>query len=69
MCVYTNTSQELVEALESNYRKAAEELHRADVLLFATGAGFSADSGLATYQVRSSFTFVALLPHLYDWAV
>jgi len=34
-------------------RSAAEALRAADVLLVATGAGFSADSGLATYDVRS----------------
>jgi NAD-dependent SIR2 family protein deacetylase len=34
-------------------RSAADALRNADVLLVATGAGFSADSGLATYDVRS----------------
>ena len=30
--------------------KAAEKIHQADVLLVCTGAGFSADSGLAVYS-------------------
>ena len=30
-------------------RKAAQLLHSAEILLLVTGAGFSADSGLATY--------------------
>ena len=34
---------------ESNCRQAAKALFEADVLLLVTGAGFSADSGLAVY--------------------
>ena len=36
-------------AVEDAYRRAAEVIFDADVLLVITGAGFSADSGLATY--------------------
>jgi len=33
----------------SNYVKAAKAIQKADIIIFATGAGWSADSGLATY--------------------
>jgi len=36
--------------LDANCRAAADALRRADVFLLCTGAGFSADSGLAVYQ-------------------
>lgn len=45
------------EQLEQQCRKAAAVISKADVLVLMTGAGFSADSGLATYtdiaQVRA----------------
>jgi hypothetical protein len=39
--------EELNNAYEENCRKAAEVIAKADYFLLATGAGFSADSGLA----------------------
>lgn len=42
---------ETLEAqVEDNCRTAADALRQADVLLLCTGAGFSADSGLAVYK-------------------
>ncbi|CAE8626157.1 unnamed protein product, partial [Polarella glacialis] len=40
----------LASQLDANCWSAAEALKRADVLLLCTGAGFSADSGLAVYK-------------------
>lgn len=40
----------LVGRLDGTCRKVAEALWRADVFLVCTGAGFSADSGLAVYK-------------------
>lgn len=42
--------QVLLGRLDGTCRKVAEALCRADVLLVCTGAGFSADSGLALYK-------------------
>eukprot|EP00241_Pyramimonas_parkeae_P007203 CAMPEP_0114232616 /NCGR_PEP_ID=MMETSP0058-20121206/4708_1 /TAXON_ID=36894 /ORGANISM="Pyramimonas parkeae, CCMP726" /LENGTH=304 /DNA_ID=CAMNT_0001344115 /DNA_START=39 /DNA_END=953 /DNA_ORIENTATION=+ len=42
--------EELKGKLDKNCRNAALAIEDASVLLFATGAGFSADSGLATYK-------------------
>ena len=46
-------SHETYQYLRSNFqehcRLAARQIHDADILLVITGAGFSADSGLATY--------------------
>nr|CCA26480.1 conserved hypothetical protein [Albugo laibachii Nc14] len=39
-----------MESVDTNYRKAAEVINGADILLFAAGAGFSADSGLPVYN-------------------
>lgn len=45
---------EQVEALKASFEKDCEEAAKAiasaDYFLFATGAGFSADSGLAVYK-------------------
>mmetsp|Transcript_43170 Transcript_43170/g.84623 ORF Transcript_43170/g.84623 Transcript_43170/m.84623 type:complete len:197 (+) Transcript_43170:15-605(+) len=45
---------ELAKELTANFRElckqAASAIKQADVMLFATGAGWSADSGLAVYQ-------------------
>ena len=49
----TEPSAETLAALEADlpnaYAEAARHLAEADVLLLCTGAGFSADSGLAVY--------------------
>lgn len=48
-----STHPDVAAELKNNTRKhcqlAAAKIHEADVLLVITGAGFSADSGLATY--------------------
>jgi hypothetical protein len=54
--------QDLKAGLESLGRRAASALRRADVLLVATGAGFSADSGLATYDVCATCPSRSLPP-------
>eukprot|EP01130_Rhizamoeba_saxonica_P007172 TRINITY_DN2892_c0_g1_i3.p1 TRINITY_DN2892_c0_g1~~TRINITY_DN2892_c0_g1_i3.p1 ORF type:complete len:364 (+),score=71.12 TRINITY_DN2892_c0_g1_i3:79-1170(+) len=43
-------TQLLNESYYDNCLKAAEAIHQADYFLFTCGAGFSADSGLPTYQ-------------------
>eukprot|EP00755_Sulcionema_specki_P026594 Sspe_Gene.85995::Locus_56731_Transcript_1_1_Confidence_1.000_Length_1137::g.85995::m.85995 len=44
------------ECNEAEYRRAAEALSRATHLIFCTGAGWSAESGLATYNNTSFFS-------------
>eukprot|EP01127_Copromyxa_protea_P001710 TRINITY_DN1163_c0_g2_i1.p1 TRINITY_DN1163_c0_g2~~TRINITY_DN1163_c0_g2_i1.p1 ORF type:complete len:354 (-),score=70.11 TRINITY_DN1163_c0_g2_i1:51-1112(-) len=41
---------ELEESYDENCRRAAEAISKADFFLFATGAGWSADSGLSVYK-------------------
>eukprot|EP00124_Ichthyophonus_hoferi_P000276 Ihof_evm2s10 gene=Ihof_evmTU2s10 len=41
--------EEYARAFQDSCKKAAEVIHNADFLLVATGAGWSADSGLSTY--------------------
>ena len=49
--VPTATQQEALEQRKSELeRRAALAIQQADVLLVATGAGWSADSGLAIYR-------------------
>jgi NAD-dependent SIR2 family protein deacetylase len=43
-------TRELAETLEPSILRAAAAIQQADVLLLATGAGWSADSGLAVYK-------------------
>jgi len=43
------TLEHLREKLPENLSLAAERIRSADILLLTTGAGFSADSGLAVY--------------------
>lgn len=42
-------AQKLIANFDSQCQQAASALHKADVLVLFTGAGFSADSGLAVY--------------------
>jgi len=42
--------EELNQNYDSNCRRAAEAISNANCFLLATGAGFSADSGLAVYK-------------------
>ena len=44
-----NTQHEQTDSISDAIHKAAQLLHSAEILLLVTGAGFSADSGLATY--------------------
>ena len=43
-------AERLKKAFPDLCRAAASKIHDADVLLVCTGAGFSADSGLAVYR-------------------
>eukprot|EP01118_Nematostelium_gracile_P017547 TRINITY_DN7536_c0_g1_i1.p1 TRINITY_DN7536_c0_g1~~TRINITY_DN7536_c0_g1_i1.p1 ORF type:complete len:430 (+),score=106.53 TRINITY_DN7536_c0_g1_i1:64-1290(+) len=42
--------QEIVQSFSTRCKDAAQAILEADILLLATGAGFSADSGLAVYK-------------------
>ena len=46
---HPDTTAHLKSNIKIYCQKAAKKIHSADVLLVVTGAGFSADSGLATY--------------------
>lgn len=46
---HPETYQYLRSNFQEHCRLAAREIHDAEILLVVTGAGFSADSGLATY--------------------
>lgn len=47
---HPNTVAHLKANIETHCKQAAQKIYEADVLLAVTGAGFSADSGLATYD-------------------
>ena len=46
---HPDTTAQLKSNIKLYCQQAAKKIHNADVLLVVTGAGFSADSGLATY--------------------
>ena len=43
-------TKQLLKSVDKNCEKAAQAITQADVLIVTTGAGFSADSGLAIYR-------------------
>lgn len=45
----TTTMEAAKEEMDLKYKQAAEAVHDADIFFLVTGAGFSADSGLAVY--------------------
>lgn len=46
-----------LDEFDKNCKKAAQIIKESSVFLLTTGAGFSADSGLAVYKVMLILTF------------